>query len=442
MSDDTSPSSVSTGHERSTGVATAESVEHVATRRPRRVRVSPRLVAHVAAWCGGYVALLSLLLYIGRHNQIPFQNPTNPDAGNDGLGLLVRQLLGRPDRRDFLLDYASAHALTHGVDAYASSSSLIRGLGLSWPGVSGANPHPPTLLIIVLPFTLLSYGPALAAWALAMVGTFLATLRLVGVPLRYAVGVAFGLAITFPGAAGIGNPVPIIGLGIALAYRYRDSPIVAALGIVLAAAPKGSGLILALPFLLAGRIRTLAYAAVCYLLSAAIPLIWQTDIWSRYLDAGIKTLNDNAHDRGDNASLLYLAHDLWGLSYNTTVVLLTVVAVALAITQRDLFWPTAWATVAMLPIGWMYSLLTLLPLVTFAVLRSPRRTVGLAAAATAVAAASPPNGGWPTIAFPIVLGLVTAMYLLMNRPQPVLWLPPQVLRHVPRRLQFLAAAGG
>jgi hypothetical protein len=200
-------------------------------------------------------------------------------------------------------------------------------------------------------------------------------------------------------------------------------------------------LILALPFLLAGRIRTVAYAAFFYLVAAAIPLIWQCDIWSRYLDAGLKTLAANAHDRDDNASLLYLAHRLWGLSYNTTVVVLAVVAVALAIIQRDLFWPTAWASVAVLPIGWMYSLLTLLPLVAFAVLRSPRRTVGLAAAAIGLTCASPPYGKWPTITYPIVLGLVAAMYLLMDTRDSTLWFPPQLLHHLPRRLQLQARTG-
>jgi hypothetical protein len=440
MGDGVPPSSVRTD-EGQQGLPTQEPAEDVVTNRPRRrLLVSPRVVVQVVAWCGGYLALLSLLLYVGRHTQIPLPNPADPDAG-EGLSVAIRQLLGRPDRRDFLLDYASAHALIHGVDAYASSASLIHGVGLSWAAVVGANPHPPTLLTLVLPFTWLKYGAALAAWALAMVGALLATLRLVGVPLWYAAGIAVALAITFPGAAGIGNPVPLIGLGIALAYRYRHNPVVAGLGIALAAAPKGSGLILALPFLLAGRIRTCVYAAIFYVLSAVIPLIWQGDIWSRYLDAGIKTLDANAHDRADNASLLYLAHRLWGLSYNTTVVVLVVVAVGLVIIQRDLFWPTAWASVAVLPIGWMYSLLTLLPLVAFAVLRSPRRTVGLAAAATGLACASPPNGDWPTVTYPIVLALVTAMYLLMDVRQSTLWLPPQVLRHLPRRFQLPAATG-
>jgi hypothetical protein len=177
------PSSVSTDDERPEGIATAEPVDHVVPGRPRRALVPPRLVVEVVAWCVGYLALASILVYVGGHYQIPFQDTANANPGG-GLIPAVRELLGRPNRYDYLLDYASAHALTHGADAYASPVLLIHGIGPSWPAVTGANPHPPTVLTLVLPFTVVSYGTSLAAWALAMVGAFLATLRLVGVPLR------------------------------------------------------------------------------------------------------------------------------------------------------------------------------------------------------------------------------------------------------------------
>lgn len=394
---------------------------------------------HVLAGCAAYGALLWLLLYIGRHVHIPVAVPDNPDAGGGSLVPAIRQLLGLPDRRDFFVDYASAHALTHGRDAYANSADLFRGIGPVW-NVAGANPHPPTLLVLVLPFTLLHYGPALAAWALAMVACFAATMRLLGVPLRWALGIAVALAITFPGAYGIGNPVPIIGLGIAVAYRYRDEPVVAGLGVALAAMPKSSGLLLAIPFLLAGRLRTVGYVVLFSAAAAVVPVALQPNIWSRYLTAGIKSVDANAYQRGDNASLLHLARSLWGLPYAVTVLLLAAVAIGMAIRQQDLFWPTAWACVAMLPISWMYSLLSLLPLIVFAVRQTPRRTVAPAALAIGVASGSPPLGEWPTKTYPIVIILVTVTYLLVrNRDRP-LWLRPAVARYRPRLPRATSAA--
>ena len=84
-----------------------------------------------------------------------------------------------------------------------------------------------------------------------MIFALIWTVHLVGVRLAIAAPIGLAIAATFPGAeAGIGNAVPLIGLGIAIAYRYRDSPIVAAIGLTLAAAPKYSGLLLVIPFVL------------------------------------------------------------------------------------------------------------------------------------------------------------------------------------------------
>ena len=90
----------------------------------------------------------------------------------------------------------------------------------------------------------------------------------------------------------------------------------------------------------------------------------------------------------------------------------------------------------MLPIGWMYSLLALLPLVTFAVLHAPRRTAGLALVATGVALGTPPFGRWPTVWYPVVVGTVAAMYVCMRPQKSILWLAPQLDRLLPRKLQL------
>lgn len=344
-------------------------------------------------------------------------------------------MLGRPDRRDYYVDYASAHALTHGLDAYANSNVLFHGLGPAW-NVAGPNPHPPTLLTLVLPFTALHYGGALAAWALLMIFGLIATLRLVGVPVSYSIGIGVAVGLTFPGAYGIGNPVPVIGLGVAVAYRYRTSPVLAGLGIALAAIPKGTGLVLVLPFLVAGRVRTVLYAAGFYLLAALVPVLGQSNVWQRYLEYGTKSITANATRRNDNGSLVHLAYTEFGWSDRLTLALLAVVTVAIALAQRDLFWAPVWAMVAALPVAWMYSLLTLLtllPLLAWAAWRSPRRTGVLVALGAGLTLGSPPLGLWPPVIYPIVLLIAAVVCVLARPPVPTLWfgawLDPVLRRH-------------
>ncbi len=400
-------------------------------------RLRSRALSVAGLWVGAYLVGVVALHYIGLHLRLAADTAGGGDASG-GFVPALRQLLGRVDRRDFYVDYASAHALTHGLDAYDKSSILFHGIGPAW-AVNGPNPHPPTLLTLVLPFTVLHYGGALAAWALAMVFALILTVHLVGVRLSYAIGIGIGLSVTFPGAFGIGNPVPIIGLGVALAYRYRDRPLVAGLGIALAAMPKGSGVILVLPFLAAARIRTALYAAGFYLVAALVPLFFQGNVWHRYLSYGTKSITANANDRADNASLLYLAHAHFGWSHQVTVVFLVLVTIGLAFVQRDLFWPVVWAMVALLPIGWMYSLLTLVPLVVRAVLTAPRRTVGLAALATGITVASPPSGLWPTRTYPLVLLLVAGICVLARPPSPTLWFERWTRPRLARRPSSLDA---
>ncbi len=385
----------------------------------------PRAGVIVLAGLGLYVVLVLALHYLGLHITLPNEevNPVDPSGG---IIPASRELLGRTQPTDFYADYASAHALTHGHDAYAPMASLFNGLGPAWD-VPGSNPHPPTTLALVLPLTALHYGGALTMWTLAMVFALIATLRLVGLRLSYSVGIGVGLALTYPAAYGIANPVPLIGLGVALAYRYRDRPAIAALGLALAAAPKGSGVILALPFLAAGRIKTVVYAAGYYVILAAVPVFFEHNVWQRYLKTAPDTIRFNAN-RADSGSLLRLARDWFGWSDIVTLCVLAVITIGLALLARDTFWPIVWAMVATLPIAWMYSLLTLLPLVARAVLISPKRVAGLAALATAVMIGSPPVGLWTPVSYFVIIVLTAVICVRTRAASPTLWLHPALAR--------------
>jgi hypothetical protein len=342
----------------------------------------------------------------------------------------VHQFLGRPGGTDFLVDYASAYALVHHGDAYEITEKLSERVGAHWE-VSTANPHPPTMLPFILPFLAGDYRSALGAWSLAMLFVLILSVRFLDVPWAVAGGVGVALAVSFPGAYGIGNPVPLIGLGLAIAYRWRNHPLLAGLGIALAAAPKISGILIVIPFLLARRFKAVAVAAGVYGVLAGLPVLFQSNVWSRYFQAGVRAAVLNA-SRSDNASWLHLA-ERCGVSSFVVIALLGVLAIVAAIITRDTFWPAVWLIVVALPIAWMYSLLTLLPLAVHVVRRGSPTSIGLILAAAGLMIGSPPSSHWPVVVFPWVT-MLAFIGLLLTRPMTGerFWLPHWAATFVPR----------
>lgn len=230
---------------------TTESIEHGDTSVRRQARRIPKWLNTALT-----LAALYLLLLLGFSRLAPLV--TVPDEAialtpaGGGLGAAVHQFLGRLGGTDFLVDYASAYALVHHGDAYEITEKLSERVGAHWE-VSTANPHPPTMLPFILPFLAGDYRSALGAWSLAMLFVLILSVRFLDVLWAVAGGVGVALAVSFPGAYGIGNPVPLIGLGLAIAYRWRNHPLLAGLGIALAAAPKISGILIVIPFLLARK---------------------------------------------------------------------------------------------------------------------------------------------------------------------------------------------
>jgi len=372
-------------------------------RPPANVRsVTRRCAVRTAGVAILYAALLPCLLLIGKHQSYPGDSLGMQPSGG-GLGVAANQMLGRGPETDFLLDYAGAFALTHDDNAYDIGATLTERVGHPWP-VSTANTHPPTLLTLVLPLTWMSYPHALAAWALAMVFVVVGTLWLAGVRTAYAIPAGIATCLTFPGAYGIGNPVPVIAFGMALAYRCRHKPWLAGIGLMLAAAPKLSGVLIFLPFLASRRLRAVLYGAASMGIVAFIPMLWDRDVWSRYLDTGVEAGRLNAA-RDDNASLLNLA-DKWHVPKFVAVAIVVFAAIVMVRVTRDFLRPTIWLTVASLPIAWHYALLTFIPLWWWTGRRVVPRTLALAAIGLTLAC--PPLGRWSVVMFPIIVLLTFA----------------------------------
>jgi Glycosyltransferase family 87 len=326
------------------------------------------------------------------------------DATAYGVGVAAHELLGRPGGTDLVVDYAAAHAMTHGGDAYAIAGDLIHAIGMDYP-YGTANPHPPTTLSIVLPLTLVNFNRAEQIFAFAMLLAYIATIALVGVRMPLAVAGGIAVAVSMPGAYGLNNVVPMIGVGVALAWRFRDQPLLAGLGIALAATPKSSGLILLLPFAVSGRFKAAAWGAGCTAVLAAVPMAFQPTIWERYLKAGVAAIAIN-ESRPDNGALLHLAQ-VHGVSTILAAGVIVSAALLLALVSRDTFWPTVWLMVALLPIAWTYSLLTLLPLGANILSRRPlaQASTALLVVAAGLTVGTLPAHEWPTIVIPIVVAL-------------------------------------
>lgn len=385
-----------------------------------RSRLRGVRIAAVVAAC--WLGLLVLLITIGYHLTLPAeQTGMSPSGG--GIGAAAHQLLGKAPGTDFLIDYASAHALIHGDDAYAPSSVLTAKVGSPW-AIPTADTHPPTLLSLVLPFTVVRYQWAEAAWASAMIAALIVTIRLVGTRWWYAAGAGVAIAIAFPGAYGISNPVPLIGLGAAIAYRFRDRPWIAGLGLALAAAPKWSGLLLVVPFVLTRQWRHVRAAAVFFAAMAVAPLAWQPSVWSRYLDAGMSAIHYTEH-RAANASLLHQASQA-GVPSQALLAGLVLATVGAVLWSRDSWWPAVWLVVAALPIAWLYSAMTLLPLAALVCLRPARWPRFLVLVLAGGLVASPPTGPWTLPIFSFAVGL--GFLLLFSRPadNEARWWPPEL----------------
>jgi hypothetical protein len=180
--------------------------------------------------------------------------------------------------------------------------------------------------------------------------------------------------------------------------------------------------LLLVPFLFARRLRAVAIGAGLFALLAAFPMLWQPSVWTRYLDDGVRAISLNAA-RSDNGSIIELFHRV-GTPTLVALAVLGAVTAIIAVYTHDLFWPAAWLIVASLPIAWMYSLITLLPLALWIVLRAGVASRSLIVVASGLMLAAPPLGRWAATVFPLVVGLCyVAMFGLPASARDDFWVP-------------------
>lgn len=199
--------------------------------------------------------------------------------------------------------------------------------------------------------------------------------RLFGLAWQWAFPAAVGMLLWPPAAWSLGQTTPLVLLGQMLAWHFRARPALAGVGVGLAAALKVVPAILLVPFLL--RRRWAAAGAFAFVMGGTFALALALDPGSLrdYLTAGAEA-SRTTFARPDNGSPLGLAADLGPAGI---VALLILIGTVLALSRSWEAW--VWASVALLPIVWVYSLLPLLPVLV----RLLQRRVVLPGVAAALA---------------------------------------------------------
>src|SRR5919197_107866 len=269
----------------------------------------------VAIWLIVAIVELGILLTIA--------GPANPDKPGraGGLRTAAAQLRGSGPPVDLVQDYAGARDVARGREAYPVLTRAYASVGLKWPA-GHRSTHPPTAFLLVLPVAWLAWKAAATAWMVLMLAALAAAYWTLGAPPSLAAALAPLTVLWPPGGWSMGQLTPLWLLGLAVAWRLRGRP---------------------------------AHAGAI----------------GRYVTI-LRTASREQAARGENSALLWAADHKYGAA--GVAVALVLVAAVLARTLRRvrrhgeldrLSWDgVGWASVALLPIAWIYSLLPLLPALT------------------------------------------------------------------------------
>jgi Glycosyltransferase family 87 len=312
-------------------------------------------------WIGLAIVELGILLAIPA--------PGNPDKPGKagGIRTAAAQLRGSGPPIDLVQDYAGARDIARGRDAYPVLTRAYSSVGLTWP-VPHRSTHPPTAFLLLLPVAWLPWKAGAALWMALMLVALAVAYWAFGARAGPALALAPLTLIWPPGGWSMGQLTPLWLLGIALAWRLRDRPATAGAAIALASLTKLLPAFSLLPFLLLRRWSVLRGFAVVWGTAIALLLALDAGVIRRYLTIARTESRDQAA-RHENAALLWAANHNYGAAgvALAAVLLAVVIGVSLQRVRRRneidrLSWDgVCWASVALLPIAWIYSLLPLLP---------------------------------------------------------------------------------
>ncbi|HEX6702289.1 MAG TPA: glycosyltransferase family 87 protein [Gaiellaceae bacterium] len=295
--------------------------------------------------------------------------PSNPDKPGitGGIRTAAAQLRGEGPPVDLVQDYYGARALGRGGDPYPVLTRTYASVGLDWRA-SHRSTHPPTAFLLLLPVAWMPWKVAAAVWgALMLVAIGIAWWALGARP-ELAAALTPLTILWPPGAWSLGQLTPLWLLGIALAWRFRDRPDGAGTSIAVASLTKFLPALALVPFLVLRRWRVLGGFALVWAIALVELAVFRPSAFGRYLSVAT-SVGDEQAGRGENSALLpAFAHHLGpaGLVAAAALVAAVVGSSIARLRSRGRLdeWTAcawAWASVALLPIAWIYSLLPLVP---------------------------------------------------------------------------------
>jgi hypothetical protein len=284
---------------------------------------------------------------------------TYPFAFLLGFNDFAGNLGGSAGTTDVGWEVAASRALLDpGVSAYApltTIAALIDMAGDSWQ----ANSHPPTALPLGIPLAFVPYSWWLPCWMIAMICTMAITMRVMGAPIWASYPTALLLGLTSQGQNVLTGTYPVMGVALALAWRYQRRPTVAALSYAVIAASRGIGIVLLLYPLVRRRWRTVITALVTVLVLSLLAVWIEPNVVSGFLDAGRASIMLNLDvPILTPAALLMDAGLPWWLAWLAA----PAIAAAALLRRRSLFWVIAWLSFAITPVAWPHSFAMALPL--------------------------------------------------------------------------------
>ncbi len=256
---------------------------------------------------------------------------------------------------DYLTYDAAARRLLAGSPVYDLTATQT--------GSCGLYQYPPSFLVLVLPFTLLS--PDAAAWAWIVVSVIALVAGTFAMPIRFErrviVLVLAGTSWPFLYGLRIGQVEALLYLLFALGWRWLDRPTWLGATIAIGALTKLQPALLVLWALLTRRWLVSVVAVVLGVLAVAAGLLLDARLW---LDAAtvIRTISGSAADVGANiapaAIALQLGVDasvssIFGLLHTAAVIGLVLVA-ARRVSPDASFLATVLASQLLSPIQWTH----------------------------------------------------------------------------------------
>lgn len=311
---------------------------------------------------------------------------------------------------DLAANFAQARALIEPTyRAYDELFRIFPLIGVNWD-VSHGTPRLPTEIPLFVPIAALDYGSPLyqaIAFALPVVAILAMawSLRLLDIPPIAAWLVTAVLVVSPIGQSALESTYPFIALALAVSWRFRNRPILAAIGLLFAGAGRGVALLTVLYFIAVRSWRTVVWLLAMLTLLLATAVAFEPTVITDFFGRGLEWGRVNAA-RADNASL---ASALVRPGYAYIVAL--AIFVLSARRARSLYWALVWLAAALTPIAWTYAAIALLPLGGYLWNKGTTARVTVAVSIVVLVA----NGSYAGLTYGVIvlllgLGLVAASW--------------------------------